>query len=161
MHFFCGGDMPHYSPPLPFRGAERGARACWPARAGARLGGRGCAAGWRAQPAPSHPLGCDSPAFLASLCSPFSGVFQFLDRYISLARKIGYVTIKPMTNTARYLCFSWLICNKREKAVLPAITVLRFEKNRSSGNVQKRQNFGLALNIGPAISDRFRVLTAI
>ena len=27
----------------------------------------------------------------------FSGVFQFLDRYISLARNIGYVTIKPMT----------------------------------------------------------------
>ena len=100
-------------------------------RARARCGGRGRA----------HPLGCDSPAFLASLCSPFSGVFQFLDRFISLARKIGYVTIKPMTNTARYLCFSWLMCNRREKAAWPAITVLQFEKNRSSGNVQKRTIF--------------------
>ena len=143
MHFFWGGDMPHYSPPLPFQRGRAGARACLPARGGARLGGRGRA------------LGCDSPAFLASLCSPFSGVFQFLDRYISLARKIEYVTIKPMTNTARYLCFSWLMCNRREKAAWPAITVLRFEKNRSSGNVQKGQNFGLALNIGPAFSDRF------
>ena len=34
------------------------------------------------------------------------------------------------------------MCNKREIAALPAITVLRFEKNRSSGNVQKGQNFG-------------------
>ena len=51
--------------------------------------------------------------------------------------------------------------NKREIAAMPAITVLRFEKNRSSGNVQKGQNFGLTLNIGPAFSDRFQVLTAI
>ena len=50
------------------------------------------------------------------------------------------------------------MCNRREKAAWPAITVLRFEKNRSSGNVQKGQNFGLALNIGPAFSDRFQVL---
>ena len=27
MHFFWGGDMPRYSPPLPFRGAERGPSA--------------------------------------------------------------------------------------------------------------------------------------
>ena len=47
------------------------------------------------------------------------------------------------------------MCNKREIAALPTITVLRFEKNRSSGNVQKGQNFGLTLNIGPAFSDRF------
>ena len=162
MHFLWGGDMPHYSPPLPFR---RGRAGCPCVLASPRgrpaRGSRTCALAGVPRPAPSHPLGCDSPAFLASLCSPFSGVFQFLDRYISLARKIGYVTIKPMTNTARYLCFSWLMCNKREKAALPAITVLRFEKNRSSGNVQKGQNFDLALNIGPAFSDRFQVLTAI
>ena len=157
MHFFWGGDMPHYSPPLPFRRGRAGCpcvlaspRGC-PAR-----GSRTCALAGVPRPAPSHPLGCDSPAFLASLCSPFSGVFQFLDRYISLARKIGYVTIKPMTNTARYLCFSWLMCNRREKAAWPAITVLRFEKNRSSGNVQKGQNFGLALNIGPEFQTAFK-----
>ena len=164
-HFFWGGDMPHYSPPLPFR---RGRAGCPCVLASPRgrpaRGSRTCALAGVPRPAPSHPLGCDSPAFLASLCSPFSRVFQFLDRYItciSLARKIGYVTIKPMTNTARYVCFSWLMCNKREKAALPAITVLQFEKNRSSGNVQKGQNFGLALNIGPAFSDRFQVLNAI
>ena len=49
------------------------------------------------------------------------------------------------------------MCNKREMAALPAITVLRFEKNRSSGNVQKRKNFGITLNVGPAFSDRFQV----
>ena len=154
--------MPHYSPPLPFRRGRAGC-PCVLASPRGRLarGSRTCVLAGVPRPAPSHSLDCDSPAFLASLCSPFSGVFQFLDRYISLARKIGYVTIKPMTNTARYLCFSWLMCNKREKAALPAITVLRFEKNRSSGNVQKGQNFSLALNIGPAFSDRFQVLTAI
>ena len=98
-------------------------------------------------------------ALLASLCSPFSGVFQFLDRYISLARNIGYVTIKPMTKYCQVFMLS--LADKREIAALPAITVLRFEKNRSSGNVQKGQNFGLALNIGPAFSDGFQVLTAI
>ena len=41
------------------------------------------------------------------------------------------------------------MCNKREIAALPAITVLRFEKKG-----QKGQNFGLTLNIGPAFSDR-------
>ena len=142
-------------------GAERGARACCPAGGGARLGGRGHAR-WLACPGPrpGTRLAVTAPRF-SPVCSPFSGVFQFLDRYISLARKIGYVTIKPMTNIARYLCFSWLMCNRREKAVWPAIMVLRFEKNRSSGNVQKGQNFGLVLNIGPAFSDRFQVLTAI
>ena len=162
LHFFLGGDMPHYSPPLPFRRGRAGCPCVLPSPRGRTArGSRTCALAGVPRPAPSHPLGCDSPAFLASLCSPFSGVFQFLDRYISLARKIGYVTIKPMTNTARYLCFSWLMCNRREKEAWPAITVLRFEKNRSSGNVQKGQNFGLALNIGPAFSDRFQVLTAI
>ena len=147
--------MPHYSPPLPFRWGQAGYPCVLPSPRGRPArGSRTCALAGVPRPAPSHPLGCDSPAFLASLCSPFSGVFQFLDRYISLARKIGYVTIKPMTNTARYLCFSWLMYNRREKAAWPAITVLRFEKNRSSGNVQKGQNFGLALNIGPAFSDR-------
>ena len=29
MHFFWRGDMPHFSPPLPFGGADRGARECW------------------------------------------------------------------------------------------------------------------------------------
>ena len=145
MHFFCGGDMPHYSPPLPFRGPVRaGQPAGRPAR-----GSRSCALCGVPRPAPRVAA------------EYVRAGFQFLDRYISLARKIGYVTIKPMTNTARYLCFSWLMCNRREKAAWPAITVLRFEKNRSSGNVQKGQNFGLALNIGPAFSDRFHVLTAI
>ena len=114
MHFFWGGDMPRYSPPLPSGGAERGpVRAAQPAGPPAR-GSRTCALAGvpRARAlAPTHPF----------LCSPFSVVFQFLDRYISLARKIGYVTIKPMTNTARYLCFSWLMCNRREKAAWPAI----------------------------------------
>ena len=32
MHFFWGGDMPHYSPPLPFRRGRAGARAFCPAR---------------------------------------------------------------------------------------------------------------------------------
>ena len=215
MHFFWGGDMPHYSPPLPFRRGRAGARACWPARGAPGSGVAVLRAVWRVdwdsnpgcnclvrgyspsmhffwpgdmqagvpvragQPAgaPGSGVGharwlaCPGPrprtrlAVTALRFSPFfaplCGVFQFLDRYISLARKIGYVTIKPMTNTARYLCFSWLMCNRREKAAWPAITVLRFEKNRSSGNVQKGQNFGLALNIGPAFSDRFQVLTAI
>ena len=64
----------------------------------------------------------------------------------------------------QFLISCWpktIIVNKREIAALPAITVLRFEKNRSSGNVQKGQNFGLELNIGPAFSDCFQVLTAI
>ena len=74
MHFFWGGDMPRYSPPLPFRRGR---------------------------------VGC--PCVLPS----------------------------PRGRPARG---SW---------------------NRSSGNVQKGQNFGLALNIGPAFSDRFQVLTAI
>ena len=155
MHFFWGGDMPRYSPPLPFRRGRAGCPCVLPSPRGPPArGSRTCALAGVPRPAPWHP----SHPFL---CSPFSVVFQFLDRYISLARKIGYVTIKPMTNTARYLCFSWLMCNRREKAAWPAITVLRFEKNRSSGNVQKGQNFGLALNIGPAFSDRFQVLTAI
>ena len=41
MHFFWGGDMPIILLPSIFGGAERGARACWPARVGARLGGSG------------------------------------------------------------------------------------------------------------------------
>ena len=78
MHFFWGGDMPHYSPPLPFQQDERGERACWPVSAGGRCG----VCGQARCPGP-HP-GCpDSPTLLASLCSRFSGVFQFLDRFIS------------------------------------------------------------------------------
>ena len=73
-------------------------RTCAMARGRAPVPGAGvtvlCSV-WRAQ---AHAPG-------RSLCPPFSGVFQFLDRYISLARKIGYVTIKPMTNTARYYAF--------------------------------------------------------
>ena len=131
MHFFWGGDMPRYSPPLPFRRGRAGGPCVLPSPRGPPArGSRTCALAGVPRPAPWHPTH-------PFLCSPFSVVFQFLDRYISLARKIGYVTIKPMTNTARYLCFSWLMCNRREKAAWPAITVLRFEKNRSSGNVQK------------------------
>ena len=111
IHFFWGGDMPHYSPPLPFRLGRAGClcllastlggrgRSRWLVCPGTRPASRPhtCVLAGVPRPAPSHPLGCDSPAFLASLCSPFSRVFQFLDRYISLARNIGYVTIKPMT----------------------------------------------------------------
>ena len=82
MHFFWGGDMPHYSPPLPFR---RGRAGCLCLLASPAQGSRTCVLAGMPRPAPSHPLGCDSPAFLASLCSPFSGAFQFLDRYIGLA----------------------------------------------------------------------------
>ena len=138
MHFFWGGDMPHYSPPLPFwrgrvgcpcvlaspRGRPaRGSRTCTLAgmpRLAPRVTAAYVRTGWRVRAhdqrggrAPSHPLGCDSPALLASLCYPFSGVFPFLDRYISLARKIRYVTIKPG------ICFPWLACNKTEIAALP------------------------------------------
>ena len=49
----------------------------------------------------------------------------------------------------------------RNSGALPTIMVLRSEKNQSSDNVQKGQNFGLTLNIGPAFSDHFQVLTAI
>ena len=75
MHFLWGGDMPHYSPPLPFR---RGRAGCPCLLASPARGSRTCVLA--GVPRPSHPLGCDSPAFLASLCSPFSGVFQYLDR---------------------------------------------------------------------------------
>ena len=113
MHFFWGGDMPHYSPPLPFRRGRALCPCMLASPRGARLRGRGlarCVAcpglppgrafpAWQSgvavragQPAgaPGSGVvdvraGCDSPAFLASLCSPFSRVFQFLDRYISLA----------------------------------------------------------------------------
>ena len=57
--------------------------------------------------------------------------------------------------------FHWLACNKTEISALPAIAVLQSAKNRSSDHVQNGQNFGLALNIGPAFSDCFPVLTAI
>ena len=185
MHFFWGGDTPHYSPSSLSGGAEGGACACWPASLGAWFGGRGCArwlvcpgphpwwrprtcalaggpahvpgagvavvpAGWRGQarapgrgrvrarwPAGQRPCpargsrtgtarlrmgveeecartgdsnpGCNYPVrgyspSMQFFCAPlfssppfFSGVFHFLDRYISLARNIGYVTIKPMT----------------------------------------------------------------
>ena len=64
MHFCWGGDMPSYSPPLPFRRGRAGARVCWPARPGSRprtcalaggpapVPGSGVAvgrAGWRAR----------------------------------------------------------------------------------------------------------------
>ena len=37
------------------------------------------------------------PMASSRLCSPFSGVVPSFDRYICLARNIGYQTIKPMT----------------------------------------------------------------
>ena len=49
MHFFWGGDMPHYSPPLPFRRGRAGARACWPARGAPGSGVAILRAVWRAQ----------------------------------------------------------------------------------------------------------------
>ena len=73
MHFFWGGDMPRYSPPLPFRRGRAGCPCVLPSPRGrpARWLWT-CALAGVPRPAPSHPLGCDSPAFLASLCSPFS-----------------------------------------------------------------------------------------
>ena len=101
MHFFWGGDMPRYSSPLHFRWGRAGCPCVLasprgrPARGSRTYSLAGAPAAYCV---PSHPLGCNRAALLASLCSPFSGVFlQFLDRYISLARSIGYVTIKPMT----------------------------------------------------------------
>ena len=79
--------------------------------------------------APSHPLCCDDPALLASLCSPFSGVFPFLHRYISLARNIGYVTIKPMTK----YCLVFML---------------------SLAGVQQDRNSGLVRNYGAAIREK-------
>ena len=174
MHFFWGGDMPHYSPPLLFRRCRAGCQ-CMQAslRPCLALGSWTSTLAVVLRPAPLVParprlrLSARPRTHLAvtalhfsPVCAPLL-VFQFLDRYISLARNIGYVTIKPIQNTARYLCFPWLMCNRREIAAFPAITVLRFEKNWSSGNVQKGPNFSLTLNIGPAFSDRFQVLIAI
>ena len=119
--------MPHYSPSLPFRPGRagcscvlaslhgrpvNGSRTCRLAsmpRPALRFtaayvpgtGARSCKLASEPAPAawcaPSNPLGCDSPMLLASLCSPFSGVFPFLDGHISLARNIRCETIKPMT----------------------------------------------------------------
>ena len=177
MHFFWEGDMPHYSPPLPFR------RACWPARMDARRGGRGRAR-WLACPGPrpgsrkgtcalagrplagalrlsARPrthLAVTAPRF-SPVCAPLlAEFFHFLTRYISLAQNIGYVTIKPMTKYCLVFRLSLAGVQQNRNS---GLTVLRSEKNRSSDNVQKGQNFGLTLNIGPAYSDRFQVLTAI
>ena len=49
MHFFWGGDMPHYSPPLPFWRGRAGARACGPARGAPGSGVAVLRAVWRAQ----------------------------------------------------------------------------------------------------------------
>ena len=62
-------------------------------------------------------------------------------------------------NTAQYLYFPWLACNKTEIATLPTNTVL--QSVQSSDDGQNGQNFSLALNIGSAFSDSFQVLTAI
>ena len=43
MHFFWGGDMPRYSPPLPFRRGRAGCPCVRASPRGARLGGRGLA----------------------------------------------------------------------------------------------------------------------
>ena len=91
----------------------------------------------------------------------WGGDMPFLDQYISLARNIGYVTIKPMTKYCPVFMLSLAGVQQDRNSGLAPITVLRSEKNRSSDNVQKGQNFGLALNISPAFSDRFQVLTAI
>ena len=68
MHFFWGGDMPHYSPPLPFRRGRAGCPCVLASPRGRQArGSRTCVLAGVPRPAPSHPLGCDSPAFLASL----------------------------------------------------------------------------------------------
>ena len=56
MHFFWGGDMPHYSPPLPFRRGRAGARACGPARGRPAQGSRSCALCGVPRPAPRVAL---------------------------------------------------------------------------------------------------------
>ena len=85
-----GGDMPHYSPPLPFRGGRSGCPCVLDTPRGHQeWGSQMSTLAGVPRPAPRVPA--------RQLCSPFSGVFQFLDRYISLARNIRYVTIKPMT----------------------------------------------------------------
>ena len=54
-----------------------------------------------------------------------------------------------------------MACNKTEISSLPTIMVLQSAKNRSRDHGQTGQNFGFALNIGSAFSDRFQVLTVI
>ena len=79
MHFFCGADMPHYSPPSLSGGAERGARACWPAGEGAWLGGRGRAC-WLVCPGPRPRtrLAATAPRF-SPVCAPLlAEFFSFL-----------------------------------------------------------------------------------
>ena len=124
--------MPHYSPSLHFRQG----RACWPARMGAPRGAR-VRACWPAGPRPCpawgsralSPTWLRQPALLASLCSPFSGVFPFLDRYISLAQNIGYVNIKPMTKYCPVFMLSF-------------------------SSVQQDRNSGLSRNYGAAIREK-------
>ena len=97
MHFFWRGDMPHYFPPLPYRRGRVGCPYMVARGQPAPAPSAGVAvvhAGGRA--AAEHRAGVVN-VLLASLCSPFSGVFPFLDRYISLAQNIRYVIIKPMT----------------------------------------------------------------
>ena len=91
MHFFWRGEMPYFSPPLPF---QRGRAGCSCVLEHGR---------------PPNPRGGRAVHFTAGLSGD----------------------------------------------------LLRSEKNRSSNNVQNGQNFGLALNIGSAFSDRFQVLIAI
>ena len=80
MHFLWGGDMPHYSPPLPFR---RGRAGCPCVLASPRgrpaRGSRTCVLAGVPRPAPSHPLGCDSPAFFSPVFAPLlAEFFSFL-----------------------------------------------------------------------------------
>ena len=44
---------------------------------------------------------------------------------------------------------------------LAQITVLQSAKNRSSDHAQNGQNFGIALNIGSAFLDHFKLLNTI
>ena len=126
MHFFWGGDMPHYSPPLPFWRAERGAHVCWPAGACAPLGGCGRAR-LLACPGPCHgsrPRTC----VLAGRPAPVPA-WAVARPLTHLAPNIGYVTIKPMTKYCQVFMLSL-------------------------AGVQQDRNSGLACNYGAAIREK-------
>ena len=103
MHFFWGGDMPHYSPPLPFQRGRAGCPCVLASPRGRPAPGRGrVRARWPAcqSPCPARGSRALAPTWLQQPRASRQSVlpiFPFLDRYISLARNIGYVTIKPMT----------------------------------------------------------------
>ena len=114
MHFFWRGDMPHYSPPLPFR---RGRAGCpfMLARGQTARAQRGVAVVCAGRRAPGRAQGHDRgrarwlggrrpcPAWGSRTCTLAGGPSPVPDagvasgRGLLRARNIRYVTIKPMT----------------------------------------------------------------